>query len=282
MGSSDSPTRPAGNEVEQLARAAELHSQGAITDSEFSAIKARVLGTDQPAPPPPPPPASASAAPKKPDRKKVVQGCLTLLGLLVVCGGIGSFLDSRELARLPESARTATIAARNATRTPRPVSTVPSADSATDSEEEPAADPDIGSEDNPAGLSTPAILNTSAWAVVYVKDHGDTLPSGNQFITSPTTSGKFIEVQVVVVNGGTDALSVFEPKMIDSAGREYDSSSDAIMIIDSQQQCLLETLNPGLDKHCTWVYDVPASATGLKLKVTEGLFGKSGFLRVDP
>lgn len=129
--------------------------------------------------------------------------------------------------------------------------------------EAPAAAPGVGVA-VPVGAS-------HVWTVASVEDRGQTIESGNQFIDNLTTAGRFLLVKATVENKGADAFYVEAPKVVDSAGREFDYNSDAIMIIDSAEQCALEQVNPGLSKGCTWIFEVPADATALRLKVAGGL-----------
>jgi hypothetical protein len=227
-----------------------------------------------------------SAATTKPSKvRQGCLGCLGLIGLTLMCGLIGTWYDSYKLSRLPEVDRTATIAARTAeiaavfaTRPPMPTSAGGSGASAPKATK--VVEP--GMEENPAGVETPVFFDDSSWVVGMVKDHGSTIPSGNQFIQSPTTSGRFIEVNVGIRNNGSDSMSVMSPKLVDSNGREFDTSSDVFMLIDTQYQCVFETINPGLEKTCVWIFDVPSDASGLRLAVSGGLFGGKRYIRVNP
>lgn len=163
-------------------------------------------------------------------------------------------------------------------------SSAPAAGDAATVAPEPAEAADIGSKENPAGMQTPVGDNDgTAWVIGAVEDKGQTIDSGNQFITSPTTSGKFIHLAATIRNLGKDSASITAPKLIDSAGREFDASSEVAMIIKADRHCLFETLNPGLDKTCEWVYDVPTDATGLMLEVHPGgMFSSAQYLAVNP
>jgi hypothetical protein len=101
------------------------------------------------------------------------------------------------------------------------------------------------------------------------------MSSGNEFVSDVTSSGKLIQVDVRVKSTGDDSFSLTSPKVRDSAGREFDASSDVFMVIDTEKSCVFETINPGIEKACTWVFDVPADATGLMLQASGGMFSDS-------
>lgn len=123
-----------------------------------------------------------------------------------------------------------------------------------------------------AAIGAPVpVGDAHVWTVISAEDRGQTIESGNEFIDNLTTAGRFMLVKASVKNVGTDAFYIDAPKIVDGTGREFDYNSDAFMIIDSAEQCALEQVNPGLDKACTWIYEVPADATALKLKVAGGL-----------
>lgn len=132
---------------------------------------------------------------------------------------------------------------------------------------EPTAEPAPTEEAMPGIGAAVPVGDTHVWTVVSAEDKGQTIESGNQFIDNLTTAGRFILVKATVGNKGTDAFYVGLPKIVDGQGREFEPNSDAIMIIDSAEQCALEQVNPGLDKGCTWIFEIPADAAAIKLRV---------------
>lgn len=204
--------------------------------------------------------------------KKLGVGCLGLLVVLFGCLYSIGRSGEKALESQPPAARTATVAAKNATDTPEPTEG-PTATKA----------PDIGSEDTPAGIQTPVGENgASAWVVGALKDHGNTINSGNQFIPNLKTSGKFLQLAVGIRNLGDDAYSILPPSLVDAAGREYEPRTDAFMLISDERKCLLESINPGIDRACDWIYEVPTDATGLLLRVQPSFLGKARYIEIIP
>lgn len=105
------------------------------------------------------------------------------------------------------------------------------------------------------------------------KDLGNILKGSNSkypsFQDNKTTSGKFIQLQVGVINSGKDLASITSPKLIDSQGREYTDASTELSawIPEGFEFFLLTNLQPALPKVFVFLYEVPADATGLRLKV---------------
>lgn len=192
--------------------------------------------------------------PRMKDKKNLAIGCLGLLVALFMCAYYGSTLQNNDQAITTDAP--AAVAPSDATSGP----TI----AAYDTEERPTAAPSIGTE--------VAVGDSRVWAVLAVEDKGQEIQSGNQFIPNPKTSGRFLLVNVGVGNNGDDSFYIETPKVVDDAGREFDANSDAYFLIGDDHKCLLEELNPGLIKACAWVYEVPADATGLKLRVGGALF----------
>lgn len=111
------------------------------------------------------------------------------------------------------------------------------------------------------------IVGEVRWKILQVQNFGQTIKSTNQFIKDLTTSGKFISIGFEVENKGKEMKTFAGITVVDSQGREFQPNSDAIMLIDSDEQCVFENLNPGIVKICQVVYEVPADATGLKANV---------------
>lgn len=161
----------------------------------------------------------------------------------------------------------------------QPAASVPPADqpagaaTSASAKEEPTEAP---AEEPTAALAAIGALvkagDSAEWTVTGAEDRGQTIESGNQFIDNLTTTGRFIYVSAMTKNVGDDAHYIDTPKIVDSQGREFDNKSEAMFVIEEASQCVLENLNPGLEKACAWVYEVPADATGLKLRLSAGLF----------
>ena len=112
------------------------------------------------------------------------------------------------------------------------------------------------------------------WKILSAENLGNQLLSDNQFVDPLNTAGKFIKVRFEIENRSKDMQSFLGFDLVDSQGREFTASSDAIMFIDNNESCILENLNPNLPKVCTVIYEVPAGASGLKAYVGDlSMFG---------
>lgn len=191
-------------------------------------------------------------------KKQAGVGCLTILVGLWLLGAIfGSGDDGQPVADAPAPAADAPVA-------DAPAST-----------EEPAATEAPGTEVPPTsapGIGVSVDVGDHAWMVHAAEDKGQTIASGNQFVPDLQTTGKFLVITAGVLNNGDDSFYITAPKVIDDRDREFENKGDAFMLIDEAHRCLLEEVNPGLQKDCAWIYEVPADAAGLKLRVAGSLF----------
>ena len=118
----------------------------------------------------------------------------------------------------------------------------------------------------PPAVGVDVLVGEVRWKIISVENLGNTVKSSNTFIEDLTTSGMFIKIHLEVENRSKDMLTYAGLDLVDSQGREYTSSSDAIMLIDNNETCVFENLNPNIVKVCTHIYEVPIDATGLKAK----------------
>jgi len=118
------------------------------------------------------------------------------------------------------------------------------------------------------------------WKLLDVKDRGNILrASESRYPTitkDKTTTGKFIEITMEVENLGTEMKTVSNLKLVDDKGREFIPASDVSeWIPEDKELFLIENLNPNVPRQFTLIYEVPADATGLKVKVGDlSLFGE--------
>jgi hypothetical protein len=194
------------------------------------------------------------------NRRNIGIGCG---GLLLIVLLIGLFAPS-------PPATPATVA-------PAAVDSGGDAESAPVDDEQPAAAEAEDEGEQVFAIGTAVSVPPFGWQVESAEDLGQQLTSDNQFIDPMTTSGRFIRVNVGVLNDGDDATMVLlAPKVVDSRGREFDPASDAFMHIPTEMNCALENLNPGIATPCVYIYEVPADATGLKLRVNnQEIFGSA-------
>jgi hypothetical protein len=92
-----------------------------------------------------------------------------------------------------------------------------------------------------------------------------------------TTTGKFVIVQVTVLNNDKESRMVDGSmfKLVGSDGTEFSAYSEADMYINSDLGFFLEQVNPKMTRTGKIAFEVPADASGLQLEVSSGL-GWSG------
>lgn len=97
---------------------------------------------------------------------------------------------------------------------------------------------------------------------------------GNQLMYKEA-SGVFYIVFLAVENRDTKPKDYFNPSLYitDDRSREYSEDREASMYLKMMgyDYFMLEQLQPNLPKKGAVVFDVPTTATGLKLKIKEGL-----------
>jgi hypothetical protein len=103
------------------------------------------------------------------------------------------------------------------------------------------------------------------------------ISSGNEFLDDLTTTGKFVIVQVTVLNNDKESRMVDGSmfKLVGSDGTEFSAYSEADMYINSDLGFFLEQVNPKMTRTGKIAFEVPADASGLQLEVSSGL-GWSG------
>lgn len=179
---------------------------------------------------------------------------LTLAAILAACGGSSSAPPANSGAG---AAPTKEAAAPAATEMP----------------------PTAAPTEAPAAVGSDVTVGGVVWKITKAEDRGKEIKGE---FTSAKTTARFVWVEGTVTNKGTEQISISGPKVKDSTGREFETSSDAIMVIPNDKSCVLENANPGISKECIWVYEVPADATGLKLQAGDGkLFGGAEPVGID-
>jgi hypothetical protein len=117
------------------------------------------------------------------------------------------------------------------------------------------------------------------WKLISARDRGTVLKASESryavIAKNKTTTGKFIEITMEVENLGTDMKTVTNLKLVDAKNREYTNSSDTSeWAPEGKDLFLLSNLNPNVPQQFVGIYEVPADATGLKVKVGDlNLFG---------
>ena len=136
-------------------------------------------------------------------------------------------------------------------------------------------------EEQITGLNTPLAVGPITWTVTAAKTMTK-LHVDNQFIDDKTTSGLFLWVDLTIKNGKDEAVTADSSavSVVDSQKREFKAYTDAYMYIPEGRQLFLESINPGMDRAGTVVFEIPKDAKGLQLSVGDlDLFGgKQGLI----
>lgn len=117
-----------------------------------------------------------------------------------------------------------------------------------------------------------AVVGDVRWKVLVAKDRGKTLKASESRYSSiakpKNTEGRFVQVTVEVENLGKEMKSASNLNLIDGSGREFIHSTDTSeWIPEGQEMYILSNLNPNVKAKFTDIYEVPADANSLKLKV---------------
>ena len=129
------------------------------------------------------------------------------------------------------------------------------------------------SKETPAALNEAVQSKDVSWTATAAKDLGSTLRGSQSRYPSitenKTTTGKYVQIDVTVENKGSDLASITSPILVDSQNREFTDASTNLSawIPQDKELFLLSNLQPNLPKELTFIFEVPADATGLKLKV---------------
>jgi len=103
--------------------------------------------------------------------------------------------------------------------------------------------------------------------------------SNNQFIDSVKTEGKFIVVDAKLTNNDSEARTIDTNmfKLIDSKNREFNVYDKVeLMTLLGDKYLFLESVNPGMSRAGTFVFEVPKDIKSYSLKVYPGIMFESG------
>ena len=131
--------------------------------------------------------------------------------------------------------------------------------------------------------NTPAVQTAKVGATVNDGDLAFTVQTvdtaqtiGNSF-TQKTAQGQYVILTVKIQNNGKDTktINASDFNVVDSQGRKYDYSTDGQMAMeetDGTTSFFLQQIQPSLSVTGKLVFDVPATATGLKLMAQGDIF----------
>jgi hypothetical protein len=96
-------------------------------------------------------------------------------------------------------------------------------------------------------------------------------------LTSPlgAKTGNWMLVTVTVKNESKEAIMIDTSffKLLEPDGTEYETDSDNLMYIDTEQSFFLENINPKLEKQGQVLFAIPEGITEFNLQVQTGVFG---------
>jgi hypothetical protein len=122
-------------------------------------------------------------------------------------------------------------------------------------------------------LNQPVTVGSNAtWTVLAAKSLGSSLPATmSRSGTARTTTGKFVQVEFTLENKGDKIYNTLSASatIVDSKNREFKPMDGYWDYVPQAQDFNNIDLKPTLPKSFAVIYDVPADATGLSLKVSE-------------
>lgn len=123
------------------------------------------------------------------------------------------------------------------------------------------------------------------WKVTEVKNYGNTLKGSESriptFSKSRTTGGKFVKITVEVENLGNEMKSASTLNIVDDKDREFIPSTNVFEWLPEDNMFILSNLNPNVPKTFSAIYEIPADASGLKLKVGDLELLKNNSAKID-
>lgn len=234
--------------------------------------------------PPPPPIVPPQAVTQTPVTKRgpsafSCSGFLIIFVALTVLGMILNYFEDRN--KTPNASRVAQSpqSAQSSSKTKRSVRQSNSANG-----DEGLLEGDVKTITQNGTKMTVALVDSKFYSIISVQRKSSIASS----FSSTKADGVFIIIKLVVQNaskeGGTVATTLM--KLIDSAGREFDTSSSGttalVMSGDDTAELFMGEINPGITKQFTLIFDVPENAKDFKLKIPAATFssGKEALLPV--
>ena len=137
-------------------------------------------------------------------------------------------------------------------------------------EEKIIEEPEIGTKEKPYSINKSITINNEVnWKILSAEDLGDTLEAIDRWSDDKTTTGKFIKVRFTVKNVGKKMKTLTDLKLFDNEDREFVTYDESFGYIEEEEELfLLENINPGMEKTCTVVYEVPKDSKDFILEIT--------------
>lgn len=195
--------------------------------------------------------------------KKLGKGCLIIVGIVVLLAVVGVMIGGG--SRQQSAGTGGTNAAPASATAPAQKGAAQAAAAEPTSAPEPTSVPEPTAVAYTVGQDVQ--VDEVRWKILQAEDLGQTVKSDNQFIKDLNTAGRFVRVRLEVENLSKDMLTFAGVDLKDDQGRTFKSSSDAIMLIPSEEQCVLVNLNPNVAKTCTMIYEIPQNAQHLRMEV---------------
>jgi hypothetical protein len=130
-------------------------------------------------------------------------------------------------------------------------------------------------------IGTPLTVEEAEWLVLDVEDKGKTMKPSSEFGEEAKTDGRFIQVHFKIKNTGNKPGTLIElPKLTDSSNREFNPYDKQYSYLPKgAQQAILDTIQPSMQREYYEIFEVPADAKNLKLKIASfGLFAKNAHI----
>lgn len=113
------------------------------------------------------------------------------------------------------------------------------------------------------------------WKVISVKDRGNKLLGSESYhpetVEDRVSTGRFIEVEVVVENQGEDLASLISPFLVDDQGAQLRDISYEVKewVPEDKAAFLLTNVRPNTPASFNFFYEVRADASNFKLEAKE-------------
>lgn len=139
-------------------------------------------------------------------------------------------------------------------------------------EEEVVSSTERGTKENPWPVGTEVNDGEIIWKIISAEDIGNILKSTNMFYEDKTTAGKFIKVEAIIKNIGTDTVDTtfITFKILDSNSRKFSELTESFAYIENEDSLeIIEEINPGMERNYTFIFEVPSDAKGFMFEATD-------------